>query len=129
MKKLKLLMLFMLTTLFSFSQNWKELKVENGIKIEYSIQEKQDDSKGIHQEFIVLRLTNTENVVNNIDVIVSYDYGQGLTSNSENNTTISMSPNSVIIGDLNTNYLSIFKRFLNNISKTTLINFNIEINK
>jgi hypothetical protein len=122
MKKLSLVMLFMLTTLFSFSQNWKELRTENGIKIEYSIQENSNNTI----EYIVFKLTNTELIDKDVDVKLTFDYGHGMKPD-DNTTNIILIPNTPIVGDVSTRYLVISKRFLNNMTKTILIDFNIQI--
>jgi len=112
----------MFTTLFSFSQNWKELKTEDGIKVEYSLQENSNNTI----EYVVFKLTNVESSDKDINVTLNFDYGNGLRP-TDDDYHIILTPNSPIIGDVGTRYLVLSKRFLNNTSKTTLIDFDIEI--
>lgn len=123
MKKLSLLMLFLLTTLFSFSQSWKELKTEDGIKVEYSIQPNENNTI----EYVVFKLTNIESTDKDINVTLNFDYGSGLRPTDDDYNNIILTPNTTIIGDVSNRYLVLSKRFLNNASKTTLINFDVEI--
>ena len=125
--KQALFLFFLIFSTYSFSQNWKELKVDEGVKIEFSVQENHDNSKDIHQEYIVLKLTNLDSQEKEIDVNITFDYGYGNSSDSESNNLFTISPNSSITGDISSNTLVIFKRFLNNISNTNLINFDVDL--
>ena len=113
----------MITTLFSFSQNWKELKIEDGIKVEYSLQENSNNTI----EYVVFKITNVDTIQRDIDVTLTFDYGHGMKYGDESSNII-LTPNTSEIGDVNTRYLVISKRFLNNMTKTTLINFDLQIN-
>ncbi len=129
MKKLKLLMLFMLTTLFSFSQNWKQIDTQSGILIEQSLQEYHDNQYDVHQEFHIFKFTNTTNS------IIEFSYKiiiNGQVYDTESQPTLTINPGESITGVAN-QQLSLFHRFLPNgsgiiLSETKINGFTIQIN-
>lgn len=129
MKKLKLLMLFMLTTLFSFSQNWKQIDTQSGILTEQSLQEYHDNQNDVHQEFYVFKFTNTTNSVIEFSYKIIVN-GQVYDIESQSNLTIN--PGESITGVAN-QQLSLFHKFLPNVngvilSQTIINGFTIQIN-
>ncbi|CAG7580145.1 MAG: hypothetical protein SLAVMIC_00269 [uncultured marine phage] len=130
MKKFLTLILFTFSVLLSYSQDWKEVKTENGIKIEYSIQEKHDESKDIHQEYYVLKFTNVTSTDLSFSINIMGDYGYGMKNISrdkDGDHDITLGSDEFKVGDVSINYLVIFNRFLDNTSNAKLVNFEIEI--
>lgn len=127
-----LLLFFVLFSFNLFSQDWKEIKTENNILIEFTTQELHNESLDIHQEYYVLKLTNVSDslVSFSFDVIVN---GKVYT---DRNVSINLPPNQYEQGNLlNTSgdELTIFRRFLPNnsgniVSDTRINNFEIQIN-
>lgn len=130
----KLIFLFLM--FFSFSslaqQNWKQVKTENDILVEYTTQELHNNQYDIHQEYYIFRFTNVSNSL----VSFSFDITvNGNNYDSERVVSINLpSGESEIgqIGEFKGDELTLFHKFLPNnqgiiLSQNQINNFDIQI--
>jgi len=75
MKKLLLTTIFTIISCFSFSQNWKEVQNTNGLLIESTNTEFHDETNDIHQENLIIKLTNTSLLPRSFTYSIEVTYG------------------------------------------------------
>jgi len=141
-KNLFILSVLMMIFRFAFSQGiqiernfiWTEYSEKEGVLFEYKFEECNIPSEGFFREYVLVRLTNS----NNYDVIVDWDivkwYGLSCVncdhSNKEQHRSVSLKAGSVLEGTCALNEfpkMKMFSKFLNfDAPDSELTNFQLE---
>lgn len=127
MKKVILTTLLTLISIFSYSQEWKFFDNKSSVLIQTSTNEYHDNVNDLHQQNILVMLTNTSLLPKTFSYTIETTYGeQTIVYNKEGVSEITLGVNESVILE------PIFVKFLPNrdgriFSQTKLTNLNIVI--
>lgn len=114
MKSLLFVFVSLFLTTSVLGNEWKTIKTEDAVLIEYQIIEKHDNKNDRHSEYIVFKLTNLVNQEVKLNYEFEYDMnGQTLKTDKDGTTKVSIPANGSVEGDIDNNRkLTLFHQFL-----------------
>lgn len=112
---MKLLLIYFMGSILNFTTGeWKQLKTEEAVLIEYKLYEHHDDKNDIHIEYVIYRMTNLTNEDVEVDFVHKYSLnGKSLKTSKDRTTRVQIPANGSVEGNVtDQKNLILFKRYL-----------------